>query len=148
MREDVQWHWLNITPCLSKGYTCANVWYQALFGNLSENLRPMLEKANLAIKKKRAREGSQTNASPEDPPENWGSRESSGAMSPDVGEQNRRSRTFLSSPKRESKRQPMPLQPQRGNPTPTQDPDVARRGSHELHRTSSDFSSGVETQIK
>lgn len=119
--------------------------YQTLFGNLPENLRPGLEKANLAIKKKRARAGSQTKASSEDPPTNWSSRESSGAMSPDVGEQNRRSRTFPSSPKPESKRQPMPLQPQRGNPTPTQDPDVARRGSYEPYHTSSGFSSGVET---
>lgn len=119
--------------------------YQTLFGNLPENLRPGLEKANLAIKKKRARASSQTKASSEDPPANWSSRESSGAMSPDVGEQNRRSRTFPSSPKPESKRQPMPLQPQRGNSTPTQDPNAARRGSYELYHTSSDFSSGVET---
>ncbi|PUU80439.1 fungal-specific transcription factor domain-domain-containing protein, partial [Tuber borchii] len=40
----------------------------ALFGNLPGNLRPGLEKANLAIKKKRARASSQTKASSEDPP--------------------------------------------------------------------------------
>ncbi|RPB15373.1 hypothetical protein P167DRAFT_551998 [Morchella conica CCBAS932] len=115
---------------------------QPLFDKVPQKIKPDLEKASLA-KKKRARAGSKSGDA--DQSATWSN--TSRTVSPDVSDspQSRRSRTFPGSPDIDMRRQTTPMQIQRTAALTQTPEDLNRRSSYEVFTTAETFPSTHST---